>query len=68
MTNNHITSSDLMDLARILSSMVSSSRLTEIEAIQLLSKAGLTRGDSNQWVDEVGSKYSTPSPLFSETF
>jgi len=57
--NNTLSSSELMDLKRSLTKMVSYGTLQESAMVDILQKAGLSKTDKQGvWVDQSGSTYS----------
>jgi len=57
--NNTLSPTELMDLKRSLTKMVSNGMLQESEMVDILQKAGLSKTDKQGvWVDLFGATYS----------
>jgi len=61
MKNNTMSSARLLALKTILTEMLHQNRITEIEMLDILRKAGLARlpESSSKWIDEEGSTYTS---------
>jgi len=53
-----INATYLSTIKDILEIMVLENRITEAEMLSFLAKAGLTKTDNGDWIDEAGARYS----------
>ena len=58
MKREELTPSQLMELSRIVESMVNLNKITKEEGNLFLEKAGLTVQSDNEWIDTVGTVYT----------
>ena len=55
---NKLTANQLNELKSITDVMVQLGTLTEVEQVDFLAKAGLTKITNSDWSDAAGTKYS----------
>ena len=58
MNQDTLTPNQLIELRRAVSTMVNSEMITNEEALVFLGKAGLTKVDETNWIDNAGAKYA----------